>query len=181
MIDWPAERQRFVEEFVEPRGDDPVFPFPVRALAMIERELSDRLWPRVLDCGSGFSSVAFRLIEHADVVTCDHDGEYMAAIQDYCDGRGLGYGVFATLYEVLEQRDEFDLILVDHGPDAQARIRDLPTLATMLAPDGVIWLDDMHKKHGGQMEHILKQLGFTVERIPTELRRVGRAKLKGEG
>lgn len=173
MIDWPAERERFIREFVEPGGYDPAFPVPARMCGLIESELNNRIWPNVLDLGSGFSSIALRLIDHASVVTADHDARFMAEVEDYAAGRGLAHGVWGLLEEIYEDGDKYDLILVDQGPNEWDRVRELPRIVELVAEHGTIWLDDCHKKHGGALEAGLKEHGFTLQRIPTESRNVG--------
>ncbi|RRR99513.1 class I SAM-dependent methyltransferase [Glycomyces terrestris] len=131
----------------------------------LAEEAAARGGARVLECGSGTSTVVLALIARSigsgQVIALEHDPHYAAQTRAELDSRGLGgWGrvIDAPLTDVdlggetwrwydpkLVPGNEIDMLLVDGPPGAtgpQARYPALPLLAERLAEDALVVLDD---------------------------------------
>lgn len=131
----------------------------------LAEEMTARGGARVLECGSGTSTVVLALVARSigsgQVIALEHDPHYAAQTRAELDSRGLrewGRVVDAPLTDVdlggetwrwydptLVPHNEIDMLLVDGPPGPtgpQARYPALPLLAERLAKDAVVVLDD---------------------------------------
>jgi predicted O-methyltransferase YrrM len=108
---------------------------------------------RLLDLGSGFSSVVLRRYTgqagvSVEVQSADHASEWLAATRRYLEAHGLGVSGLSVWPDFRSREHApFDLILHDlgSGNDAAAyRLSVLPEVLDLLAPGGVLILDDAH-------------------------------------
>ena len=107
----------------------------------------ERAPKRILDLGSGFSSLALhRWAQENDAlcVSVDNDPKWIEATRAFLGDRGI------TDPTVLEFRQpwqgEYDLIFDDLAAAEHLRKDSLAAVLDCLAPDGVLILDDVHKK-----------------------------------
>ena len=104
----------------------------------------------ILDLGSGFSSYTFRravaeLGSDAAICSVDDDREWLARTETFLTAHGVAAGHLCTWSELVASGDAgFDLIFYDLGSIA-TRIELLPAVLGLLAGDGLLILDDMHK------------------------------------
>ncbi|GAA2269726.1 hypothetical protein GCM10009853_024260 [Glycomyces scopariae] len=159
----------------------------------LAEEVAARGGARVLECGSGTSTVVLALVSRAigsgQVTALEHDPHYAAQTRAELESRGLGgWGrvVDAPLTDVdlggetwrwydpsLLPPNEIDLLLVD-GPPAQtgpqARYPALPVLAERLAKDALVVLDDADRPDERAIAARWADAhpDFTVERLPHE-------------
>lgn len=109
---------------------------------------------RLLDLGSGFSS--FVLQRYAvqagatvEVQSVDHDTEWLATTRRFLEVRGLRISGMSSWSEFRSRKHApFDLILHDLGGPGhdhiKYRLSVLPDVLDLLAPGGVLVLDDAH-------------------------------------
>ncbi|MGW5667238.1 hypothetical protein [Micromonospora sp. NPDC003776] len=100
---------------------------------------------RVLDLGSGFSSLVFRRCGVPEVVSVDdHDG-WLEATRDYLEHSGHPGGELMPWRDV-DRLDpaRFDLVFHDLGSMATRRAA-LPRVLRLVTDAGVVFLDDVHK------------------------------------
>lgn len=122
---------------------------------------------RVLELGAGFSTVVLldwcSCHEGAMMWSVEHDSRWLQFIRDVTDD-----GPVRQRPLVLEARDDFvrrtnvprfDVAIVDHGPEMQTRADDVPWIAAMMAPDGVMLFDDWRPKHEGRIRRAFAALG----------------------
>jgi predicted O-methyltransferase YrrM len=109
---------------------------------------------RLLDLGSGFSSFVLRRYAgqagvSVEVQSTDHAAEWLAATRGYLEAHGLDVSGL-SIWDDFRSREHapFDLILLDlgsSGKDSAAyRLSVLPEVLDLLAPGGVLILDDAH-------------------------------------
>jgi len=124
------------------------------------RVLSEALAPRrILDLGSGFSSLVFRLYRDAvrpgspqeaadpiEVISVDDSPEWLAKTGEFLASQGL------TNEKLLEweafcaaDHERFDLVFHDLGR-MRRRAETLEKVLSLAAPHGAVILDDVHKK-----------------------------------
>ncbi|MEU6246723.1 class I SAM-dependent methyltransferase [Glycomyces sp. NPDC047010] len=131
----------------------------------LAEEVAARGGARVLECGSGTSTVVLALVARSlgagQVTALEHDPHYAAQTRAELEARNLGgWGkvVDAPLTDVdlggerwrwydpgLLPHNEIDILLVDGPPGPtgpQARYPALPVLAERLAKDALVVLDD---------------------------------------
>jgi predicted O-methyltransferase YrrM len=109
---------------------------------------------RLLDLGSGFSSFVLRRYAGRDgaaveVQSVDHAAEWLATTARYLERCGLGTSGLSTWSEFRSREHApFDLILHDLGGPGDDhigyRVAVLPEVLDLLAPGGVLVLDDAH-------------------------------------
>lgn len=167
---WIAERNRFIDEFVIPRGLSPDYPLPAHACELIDG--------RVLDLGAGFTSVVVRVMG-LDVATVEHDPWFMSEIKDYCIGRGLNGGEWYTIEAWRNgHAGRYDTVIVDQGPGMDDRLRDMRRVNDQLLPGGKVILDDWRKGYRAEMRNRLEQMNYHIEPITGEYRPVAVARRK---
>jgi predicted O-methyltransferase YrrM len=104
---------------------------------------------RMLDLGSGFSSVVLRL--HAQeagegaVCTVDDDPVWLARTLEFLQAVELPGGDFLLWSEFRKSPGTFDFIFHDLG-DMELRGRSLQSILGRVSGNGVVVLDDMHMK-----------------------------------
>jgi predicted O-methyltransferase YrrM len=110
--------------------------------------LLDRRPERILDLGSGFSSLVFRryardVCPGATVWTVDHDPGWLTRTREFLHGHDVPLEEMTT-WEGLNARD-FGLVFHDLG-DMQVRAATLDRIISLTRPGGVLVLDDMQFK-----------------------------------
>jgi predicted O-methyltransferase YrrM len=76
---------------------------------------------------------------------------------------GQAHDTFTVgLIDRTEQK-EYDVIIVDHGPQLQTRADDVPWLVSQLAPEGIMLFDDWRPKHEGRIRRALAAVGGNWE------------------
>lgn len=138
---------------------------------------------RVCDLGSGFSSVLFASIA-GRVITVDGDPRWLAMTQAELTSRGLTSSLHAVDDAALyRHRDACDLVLMDLGAipyrkgvgGSASRLEYAHLAVTLLAPDGVLVLDDWHQAdYARRMGAWLATQGFTVKPLPETTDEFGR-------
>jgi predicted O-methyltransferase YrrM len=140
-------------------------------LADVCAEVAGRHRPRIVECGSGFSTVVLARLVHARggrLVSLEHDRAWAARVGDELASNGLAETaqiVLAPLEPHPLARDELpwyarsalrllprriDVLLVDGPPAFEpgtglSRYPALPALAARLADDAVVVLDDIDR------------------------------------
>jgi predicted O-methyltransferase YrrM len=107
--------------------------------------LLDRRPERILDLGSGFSSLVFRryardVCPWATVCTVDHDPYWLTRTREFLHGHDLPLDDMST-WESLGVGG-FDLVLHDLG-DMSVRAAVLDRVLSLVRPGGVLVLDDL--------------------------------------
>jgi len=127
-----------------------------------------------LEFGCGFSTVASRqIVPQQEFYTFDNSEQWNALVVELLEERGLPTS--NMLCPITLAADRFrsgraDVILVDHGTAAgitdgwEARLEALPWLSKLLAPDGVMVLDDWSKRwdYSARATKLLLGLGMKV-------------------
>ena len=105
---------------------------------------------RLLDLGSGFSSYVFRRHQASarprpEVWSADDDPGWLAATRRHLERRGVGTVRFVAVEELPRgSADRFDLVLHDlNSIESRERVRALPLALGLLAPGGVLVVDDL--------------------------------------
>lgn len=153
----------------------------------IARTVEERGIRAALDLGSGFSSLLLRSLGiHA--VTVDGDEAWLALTRRELERRGMESRLCFTLAEFCARRGitdagAYDLVLMDLGPipwrkgvgGALTRVEHAPFAASLVAPDGLLVLDDWHQPgYADAMTPVLLGLGFSVVPLPETLDEFGR-------
>jgi predicted O-methyltransferase YrrM len=106
---------------------------------------------RILDLGSGFSSYLLRswaqaLQNAAHVVSVDDNAFWLEKTREFLKSKNLDTGELHTWesFSLLKQRP-FDLIFHDLG-SMETRAATLPAVLKLRAPEGIVVLDDVHKR-----------------------------------
>ncbi|PRY60804.1 class I SAM-dependent methyltransferase [Glycomyces artemisiae] len=159
----------------------------------LAEEFTARGGARVLECGSGTTTVVLALVARAlgtgQVTALEHDPHYAAQTRAELDARHLGgWGkvVDAPLTDVdldgerwrwydpdLVPHSEIDILLVDGPPGPtgpQARFPALPVLAERLAKDALVVLDDADRPDERAIAARWSDAhpDFTAEHLPHE-------------
>jgi predicted O-methyltransferase YrrM len=124
---------------------------------------------RVLDLGSGFSSVVLRKYAQEApgslVVTIDDDAEWLHKTRQYLEREGLPFGHLYSWDEFYRRGRfpmGFDVVLHDLG-SMDTRLAVIPKVADLVATGGLLILDDFHKRrYRRQATSLLKARGFKV-------------------
>jgi predicted O-methyltransferase YrrM len=165
LVPSPALMERSRSE-LEPYYSEYVTAVSTRVMAislelsvLLDAVCTARLPHRILDLGSGFSSLVFRRYAgqagaEVDVQSVDHDAEWLARTRRYLEHCGVCATGLSTWSEFRSrQHSPFDLILHDlGGPDDDHigyRLAVLPDVLALLAPAGVLVLDDAHLRSLG--------------------------------
>jgi predicted O-methyltransferase YrrM len=138
----------------------------------------EQLAPKVLgDFGSGFSSVVLRTWakgKEVTVITTDHREPWLRSTMNVLRKEGLstkGCMMHETLFH---EPPPFDFIFLDLGPTA-LRVEEAPRVVRLLAPDGLLVLDDWHMPHyRRRMVPVMRKLGYELRPIPQSKDRFGR-------
>lgn len=137
---------------------------------------------RILDAGSGFSSYVLRryATDHsANVVvwSVDDDDRWLEKTRGYLREQGLGESRLMSWawFADTDERD-FDLVFHDLGHARKIRLDVLPDVCRRLAPEGLIVLDDFHKRgFGHPARQVLEMSGLSVVPLRSHtLDRLGR-------
>jgi predicted O-methyltransferase YrrM len=106
---------------------------------------------RLVDLGSGFSSFVFRLYQAGDprdpeVWSVDDDDAWLERTAMYLRGHGLGTDRLVGLDAFLRSEEAgFDLAVHDlNAINSPARAELLPTALELVAPEGVVVIDDLN-------------------------------------
>lgn len=122
---------------------------------------------RVLDFGSGFSTVCFGLLKQraaVSVVTVDADPAWLEKSRQFLDAHDLQANVWSPGDDAYYIHGTYDLILHDIG-DLGRRAALAPVLWELLDPDGIIVFDDMHfPSYAGRIYDFLRPRKHT--RLP---------------
>lgn len=128
---------------------------------------------RILDLGSGYSSLVFRAWQHyncptAEVWTTDTEWRWLGTT--LYEIEHLGFDSRHCLHHALFHQlplertgGRFDLIFHDLN-GLPERVRQLPNLDRWLAPFGLIVLDDWHAaNYRADMTHALAHAGYVID------------------
>ncbi len=105
---------------------------------------------RILDLGSGFSSLVFRLYApngyRPYVLSVDDDERWLDRTSQFLKAQGAPADGLVTWDEFTEKKEPgFDVILHDLG-QMDLRARALPTVLSLTAHKGFVIVDDVHKR-----------------------------------
>ncbi len=106
---------------------------------------------RVLDLGSGFTSYVLRSYAReaggVTVVTADDDAEWLERTRVYLAAAGLSTGEMWLWDELSRSAPQpFQLVVHDLGSKLSVRAGALPRALELTASDGLLVLDDLHRK-----------------------------------
>jgi predicted O-methyltransferase YrrM len=148
-----CELEPYYSEYVA-EVSTPLMAISLELSVLLDALCTARLPRRLLDLGSGFSSLVFRRYAGqagagVDVQSVDHDAEWLACTRRYLEHCGVSVTGLSTWREFRSrQQSPFDLILHDLGGPGDDhigyRLAVLPDVLDMLAPDGILVLDDAH-------------------------------------
>lgn len=104
---------------------------------------------RVLDGGSGWSSVVLRALAtvvNMEVYTVDTRQEWLDKSKVFLEGRGMDVERMVTDLGELPKGSKFDVVVHDLGRcDEGQRAEFLPEMYKLVAKGGILVLDDLHK------------------------------------
>jgi hypothetical protein len=103
---------------------------------------------RILDLGSGFSSVAFRLysqhvVRSPEVWSVDDSPQWLEKTRRFVSYHGLPIGEFLLWDSLASSRTTFDLVLHDLG-GIELRTSSFERVLSMVNADGHLIVDDAH-------------------------------------
>jgi predicted O-methyltransferase YrrM len=134
---------------------DPVFAASLELLTFTNFLLDLYRPGNILDVGSGYSSYVFRRwktqsLPTARVVSVDHDPLWLERTSGYLERNGLGRDfLFSWSAFMAHEWSPFDLIFHDIGGGVANRRATLHELLALLAPGGMLVLDDVQKRAYG--------------------------------
>ena len=119
----------------------------------------------IVDAGAGFSTLLLRcLIKEAKVYTLDHDVAWLDRVSRLLQKQRLAADHLMDLDPCsVVSLPLSDVILIDHGPTMEDRLRYLPRFARRLRPGGVLVLDDWRKSYRQKAANALTRSGFSYE------------------
>ncbi len=128
---------------------------------------------RCLECGTG-STIGTQAILHGaiSVVSIDHMEKYSIEASKTLNDERVQFmhcpiNPETGFYDVSKLNGQFDFILIDGPPGTQARRLGVKELMPLLAPDGIILVDDA-KRDTANIQQAQHDLGFKVEMLPTK-------------
>lgn len=124
---------------------------PLAAIETAARAIRVEDARRVLDLGSGFSSVSLRHLRERGhlpsletLCSVDDDPKWLAASRAYCRARDLDDSRFFLWTDSCGGRGGYDLVIYDLG-NMTVRARELRTALHLVRSGGLVYLDDLHK------------------------------------
>lgn len=142
---------------------------------------------RVVDCGSGFSTLVIRAWAkmyrargfEVSCVTTDHDPGWLARTYgeivelDFPSGHFYEHNANG-FYRVAPRLNLFDFMFIDLGK-TPLRIAEFPRYEPLLRVGGLMLLDDWHMPHYREpMTEVLHGAGYDISPIPNSTDRFGR-------
>lgn len=140
--------------------------------AEIETFLASRGLPFVLEVGSGWSTVWFAQragLVHSLEDDQDWYGEVLRALDDNYDGTNAWRVEHVKNpkdmpKEVARMECEYDLVLIDGGPD-DTRLASLFASLTKVVDVGWIVLDDAHWSQFKYVPNVMEEMGYKCKRL----------------
>ena len=134
----------------------------------------------IVEFGAGFSTLAIRRWAEESGsrhVIVDHDAEWLKFVQSLLRSKGLKDDNAKTRDEIKAESRmwgtrPFESAFIDHGDSMAMRWDDLPWIASIVRPDGVIYLDDYWPDHvrayrsTKRLIRGMARMGFQLRVIP---------------
>ncbi len=119
---------------------------------------------RILDAGSGWSSILFKkYYPLGHTITVDTEEQWLNITKEYFKKFELDLNEMWLWEEFLTTNPEpFDLILHDLGFVIDIREKTLPKMFEMVADGGIIVIDNTHEPFGRDIPLMAKSMGFKI-------------------
>lgn len=126
--------------------------------------------PRVIDLGSGFSSLVVRSANNAECWSIDDSAQWLNRTVELLEERNLPTEKCMTWPDFLALPGQpFDLVVHDLGSTHSLRRSALPRILESVAPQGWILIDDVHVSgYRAALRSSLRKESFSTYRLSNE-------------